>query len=118
MKRLLGREEAWNKWKNDGCPSFAKKLDEVQAPVEGPVKRIGEGGSSRRKRRRLGDLVAKELAEGRVSLGNPGLTALWNQNPDNLEACRAKDRSAPEFQVFDDLPLNCTRHVYFQFCNV
>jgi len=34
----------------------------------------------------------KELAEKRVNLGNAGLTALWNQNPDNLEACRARDR--------------------------
>ena len=27
-----------------------------------------------------------------MNLGNPGLTALWNLHPDNLEACRAKDR--------------------------
>jgi THO complex subunit 1 len=27
-----------------------------------------------------------------VNLGNSGLTALWNLHPDNLEACRAKDR--------------------------
>merc|ERR1712156_1216221 len=39
-----------------------------------------------------GDVVLKELAEKRVNLGNTGLTALWNQNPDNLEACRARDR--------------------------
>ena len=50
--------------------------------------KIGEGGSSRRKKRKLGDVVLKELAEKRVNLGNAGLTALWNQNPDNLEACR------------------------------
>ena len=50
--------------------------------------KIGEGGSSRRKKRKLGDVVLRELAEKRVNLGNAGLTALWNQNPDNLEACR------------------------------
>jgi hypothetical protein len=33
-------------------------------------------------------LLQRELAEKRVNLGNPGLTALWNHNPDNLEACR------------------------------
>ena len=27
-----------------------------------------------------------------MNLGNSGLTALWNLHPDNLEACRAKDR--------------------------
>ena len=50
--------------------------------------KIGEGGSSRRRKRKLGDVVLKELVEKRVNLGNAGLTALWNQNPDNLEACR------------------------------
>ena len=68
VKRMLGREEAWNKWKNDGCPrysatctitlsqlvipSLAKKLEETGEAAP----RIGEGGSSRRKKRRLGDL--------------------------------------------------------------
>jgi THO complex subunit 1 len=90
VKRILVREEAWNKWKNDGCPSLAKKMEESTATAPGP--RIGEGGSSRKRKRRLGDVVQKELAEKRVNLGNAGLTALWNQNPDNLGACRAKDR--------------------------
>ena len=36
--------------------------------------------------------IQKEIAEKKVNLGNPGLTALWNLHPDNLEACRAKDR--------------------------
>jgi len=40
----------------------------------------------------LGDLIQKEIAEDKVNLGNPGLTALWSLHPDNLEACRAKDR--------------------------
>jgi len=89
VKRILGREEAWNRWKNDGCPSLSKKLEESGGTS---VAKIGEGGSSRRKKRKLGDVVLKELAEKRVNLGNAGLTALWNQNPDNLEACRARDR--------------------------
>eukprot|EP00091_Calanus_sinicus_P023443 TRINITY_DN7922_c0_g1_i1.p1 TRINITY_DN7922_c0_g1~~TRINITY_DN7922_c0_g1_i1.p1 ORF type:complete len:291 (-),score=114.46 TRINITY_DN7922_c0_g1_i1:52-924(-) len=82
------REEHWNKWKNEGCPSFAKKLEENA----GEKRPIGEGGSYRRKKRKLGDLIQKEMAEKKVNLGNSGLTALWNLHPDNLEACRAKDR--------------------------
>ena len=27
-----------------------------------------------------------------MNLGNPGLTSLWNLNPDNLDACRAQER--------------------------
>ena len=52
------------------------------------MNKIGEGGSSRTRKRMLGDLVLQEISENRVNLGNVGLTALWNQNPDNLEACR------------------------------
>ena len=36
--------------------------------------------------------LQKEVAEKKINLGNPGLTSLWNYNPDNLEACRAKER--------------------------
>ena len=50
----LFREEHWNKWKNEGCPSFAKKLEENVLD-----KPIGDGGSYRRKKRKLGDLVRK-----------------------------------------------------------
>ena len=85
VKRILGMEEAWNRWKNDGCPSLSKKMEESGGSSSS---KIGEGGSSRRRKRKLGDVVLKELAEKRVNLGNAGLTALWNQNPDNLEACR------------------------------
>jgi len=101
VKRILQREETWNKWKNDGCPSLAKKMEETAVAV---VPRIGEGGSSRRKKRKLGDLVQKELADKRVNLGNKGLTDLWNQNPNNLEACRARDRDfLPSLQnYFED----------------
>jgi len=88
VKHILHREEHWNKWKNEGCPSFAKKLEENVVEK----KPIGEGGSYRRKKRKLGDLIQKEVAEKKVNLGNSGLTALWNLHPDNLEACRAKDR--------------------------
>ena len=29
VMRMLGREEAWNKWKNDGCPRYAHLHDDV-----------------------------------------------------------------------------------------
>jgi len=88
VRHILHREEHWNKWKNEGCPSFAKKLEENVAEK----RPIGEGGSYRRKKRKLGDMIQKEISENKVNLGNSGLTALWNLHPDNLEACRAKDR--------------------------
>jgi len=90
VRHILAREEHWNKWKNEGCPSSSsskKVADEKEVEV-----RLGEGGSSRRKRKKLGDVLQKEVSEKKVNLGNPGLTALWNFNPDNLEACRAKER--------------------------
>ena len=36
--------------------------------------------------------IQKEVAEKKVNLGNSGLTNLWNLNPDNLDACRARER--------------------------
>jgi len=50
VKHILHREEHWNKWKNEGCPSFAKKMDE--APTE--KRAIGENGSFRRKKTKAG----------------------------------------------------------------
>jgi len=87
VRHILRREDHWNKWKNEGCPSLAKKVDGNES-----IKNIGEGGSFRKKKRKLGDVIEKEVAEKRVNLGNPGLTSLWNLNPDNLDACRAKER--------------------------
>jgi len=89
VTHILEREEHWNKWKNEGCPSSAKK----RSPEEKePELVLGEKGSYRRKKRPLGDVIRKEVAAKRVNLGNSGLTTLWNLNPDNLEACRAKER--------------------------
>jgi len=60
VKKILQREETWNKWKNDGCPSLAKKMDET---AEANFSRVGEGGNSRRRKRKLGDLIQKEVTE-------------------------------------------------------
>ena len=29
VKRMMGREEAWNKWKNNGCPRYGDVHDDV-----------------------------------------------------------------------------------------
>jgi len=90
VKHILGREEFWNNWKNEGCPALGKKSEPQTGDEE--VKRIGDGGSYRRRKRKLGEQIQKEVTEKRINLGNPGLTNLWNLHPDNLEACREKDR--------------------------
>jgi len=91
VKRILHREEHWNRWKNEGCPSLARKTGDQDEP-EADKKGLGDGGSSRKKKRKLGDVIQKEVAEKKINLGNKGLTELWNLNPDNLEACRAAER--------------------------
>lgn len=84
VKHILHREEHWNKWKNEGCPKIESEKTET--------KNLGEGGTFRKKKRRLGDVLQKEVSEKKVNLGNTGLTALWNLNPNNLDACRAEER--------------------------
>ena len=62
VKRILHREEHWNRWKNEGCPSLARKTgaaDETNAEKKG----LGEGGSSRKKKRKLGDVVSVSISD-------------------------------------------------------
>ena len=63
VKHILRREEHWNKWKNEGCPSLARKVEEA----DGEKKALGEGGSYRRKKRKLGDVVSN-LAYSRFGI--------------------------------------------------
>ena len=35
VKHILKREEQWNAWKNDGCPSFGKDLSKSQSANKG-----------------------------------------------------------------------------------
>ena len=58
VKRILHREEHWNRWKNEGCPSLARK---TEAEPETDKKGLGDGGSSRKKKRKLGDVVSPNL---------------------------------------------------------
>ncbi|XP_022917022.1 THO complex subunit 1 [Onthophagus taurus] len=80
-KNILKREEYWSTWKNDGCPEFKKSLS-VELPSERkPTEQFY-----------LGDAIKEATISGKYYMGNPELTKLWNLYPDNLEACKAKDR--------------------------
>lgn len=82
IKHVLDREEHWNNWKNEGCPSFVKeKPKEDQEPKRRPRKRtLGE------------ELELNAGSSKKIDMGSPELTRLWNQCPDNLEACRSEKR--------------------------
>ncbi|KAK2156521.1 hypothetical protein LSH36_211g02046 [Paralvinella palmiformis] len=82
VEHVLVREENWNNWKNDGCPSFIKDPQPSRATA---------GGSSSRKRSIGDDLKA---SGGKlIKMGNSELTRLWNINPDNMESCRNKQKN-------------------------
>ncbi|BFZ00034.1 hypothetical protein BsWGS_03072 [Bradybaena similaris] len=80
VKHILEREEHWNSWKNDSCPSFIREKPKEQTKSK-----------AKPKRKRIGDDL---MASGGKSLklGNPELTRLWNLNMDNMEACKAESR--------------------------
>ena len=67
VKRILHREEHWNRWKNEGCPSLARKTGAADEP-EGEKKGLGDGGSSRKKKRKLGDVVSPSITHGSCDL--------------------------------------------------
>ncbi|KAL4236751.1 THO complex subunit 1 [Mactra antiquata] len=80
VEHILGREEFWNKWKNDACPDFERKVSE---DTKKPQRRA--------KRRRIGDDL--QASGGKViKMGHPELTRLWNLNPNNMDACKAEER--------------------------
>ncbi|KAF5299421.1 hypothetical protein FQA39_LY11567 [Lamprigera yunnana] len=85
IKNILQREENWNVWKNDGCPEFKTSISHVDETSDKCRKTISE-------RPLVGDLLKEAHASGRYYLGSTELTKLWNLSPDNLEACKAKDR--------------------------
>ncbi|XP_071451674.1 THO complex subunit 1 isoform X2 [Hetaerina americana] len=108
VRHILKREEHWNSWKNEGCPVFQKPN---QAPVgsedsggdESPIvsdkeaakdKRPKAGGPIRNKfsHKHLGDQIREASTMSRYLMGNVELTRLWNLNPNNLDACKSKER--------------------------
>ncbi|KAH0951356.1 hypothetical protein HN011_005106 [Eciton burchellii] len=85
VKNILKREEHWNAWKNEGCPPFKKPTLDALGTDEEPRK-------PKRSRRRIGDMIRDAQMINKYHMGNPELTKLWNLCPNNLEACKSKDR--------------------------
>ncbi|XP_030760577.1 THO complex subunit 1 [Sitophilus oryzae] len=81
-KSILKREELWNAWKNDGCPEIKKSLPQSE-PVSERIENVQP---------MLGDLIRQANEKGKYYMGNAELTKLWNMCPNNLEACKGKER--------------------------
>ncbi|CAC5356367.1 THOC1 [Mytilus coruscus] len=80
VEHTLTREEFWNKWKNDSCPSFEK-----EPMSENPKHK------TKAKRRWVGDDL--QASGGKfVKMGSAELTRLWNLSPDNMDACKDEKR--------------------------
>ncbi|CAL8076734.1 unnamed protein product [Calicophoron daubneyi] len=76
VERILEREEFWNRWKNEGCPSFVRHVE--KSPLTP-------------RKRRMNPLV--DRAGNKIyRFGNRELDKLWNVCPDNLAACRDERR--------------------------
>eukprot|EP00794_Sanderia_malayensis_P005238 gene5238-5899_t len=99
---ILNREENWMNWKNEGCPSFARvsssssSSSSVTDDVQPDVTVI-----KRSRKRSIGEELAHRSSK-KLDLGSQELSRLWNICPDNLEACKAENRtkflpSLPEF---------------------
>ncbi|XP_077374647.1 THO complex subunit 1 [Festucalex cinctus] len=80
VERILGTEENWIAWKNEGCPSFVK-----ERPADDKPKR------PTRKRAAPEDFLGKG-PDRKIFMGNDELTRLWNLNLDNTEACKSDSR--------------------------
>lgn len=82
VKKILQREERWNNWKNESCPEIKKpntaflNFDHSEKPRE----------------KFVGDLLRDACAQKKYFMGNPRMTRLWNHKPDNMAACRSKER--------------------------
>lgn len=82
VKNILHREELWNAWKNDSCPEIKKTLPQ---PVE-----VSESKRDADKPF-LGDIIKDANNQGKYYIGSGELTKLWNQCPNNLEACKGRN---------------------------
>eukprot|EP00057_Strongylocentrotus_purpuratus_P022142 XP_011676616.1 PREDICTED: THO complex subunit 1-like [Strongylocentrotus purpuratus] len=82
IEHILSREEHWNAWKNEGCPSYVKEKGKTEQARP----------KSRARKRTLGEELNLAGAAKKIDLGSPELTKLWNVYPSNLEACAAEDR--------------------------
>ena len=51
-----------------------------------------ETGTTRKRKAKLGDQIHQAVKQGKFLMGNQVLTKLWNQYPDNMDACSAPER--------------------------
>lgn len=80
VEHILTREEFWNNWKNDSCPSFEKESASENTKHK-----------TKAKRRWVGDDL--QASGGKfVKMGSAELTRLWNLSPDNMDACKDDKR--------------------------
>ncbi|KOX72920.1 THO complex subunit 1 [Melipona quadrifasciata] len=94
VKNILKREEHWNAWKNEGCPPFKRPTSDSSADIE-------ELRKPKRPKRRIGDVIRDAQTVGKYHMGNPELTKLWNLCPNNLEACKSKERDfLPSLEIY------------------
>ncbi|XP_071807564.1 THO complex subunit 1-like [Asterias amurensis] len=82
IQHILEREEHWNMWKNEACPSYIR---------EQPVNATAQP-KPRARKRSLGEELRINTPNKKIDMGSPELTRLWNICPDNLDACRAENR--------------------------
>jgi len=92
VKHILEREEQWNRWKNDGCPSLKPKDEPAKDEQAAAGKRLIAKGSIRKRKRKLGDQIKEAHAAKKFLMGNANLTKLWNLCPNNLDAAAAPER--------------------------
>jgi len=98
VKHILKREEQWNAWKNDGCPSLNKDFSKSTEVNQANGVKEGEGAKGsksnllRKRRRNVGEEIKEALENKRYLMGNATLTKLWNVCPDNFEAAAAPER--------------------------
>ena len=90
VKRILDREEIWNKWKNEGCPNYVREKKNL--PAKSPLKRPKPVSS---------DFVIKSNKKFMSDQSDIG--KLCNINHDNLEACKDPNREfLPSLKEFFD----------------
>ncbi|XP_072018031.1 THO complex subunit 1-like [Amphiura filiformis] len=84
IQHCLSREEHWNAWKNEGCPSYVRENPSVDPS---PQKAAGA------RKRSLGeDMESDDPSRKKIDMGNHELTRLWNISGDNMEACKSQER--------------------------
>jgi THO complex subunit 1 len=79
VKRILSREDIWNKWKNEGCPNFVR--DKKDEPTRKAQKRA---------RPTTSDFDRNK--QPKYQFDNTEIGKLCNVNHDNLAACHDPSR--------------------------